>query len=245
MAAIDDMDWGKTLGSLANVGTGLYSIFGGGQGSIAGQTAMADPFATQRPQYQGMLQSLMTNPSSFNLSPAAQSSMALGSENLARQAAAKGYLGSGNMLAELQKFGQQTAAEDYYKQASLLSQLAGAGIGSPAAAAQLAQQGTDSAGNVLGKSIGGLASGLGGLSSLFSGIGGGLSDLFGASAPTSYDLGTLGSGLTDWWDTGTGTLDFANTDWLDTGYDLGSGLDQALSGGGDWAGSIQDLWSSF
>ena len=140
---------GGVLGGVGNVLGGLFG--GGGSTNVGGvvgglaslqqanaigreAAAAADPFASQRGQYQTMLQGLMTNPESFALSPAAESQMRLGSENLARSGAAKGYLGSGNILAELQKYGQDVASGDYWKSIQNLQMLSGAATSSPAAA---------------------------------------------------------------------------------------------------------------
>lgn len=96
---------------------------------------IADPFASQRAQYQTQLSSLMANPSSFTSSPLAQAMNQNGIEAINRTAAAKHQLKSGNRLADLMKYGQGNAASQYFNQAQLLGGLSGAAPGSPAAAA--------------------------------------------------------------------------------------------------------------
>ena len=199
------------LSGLGSALSGLYDLFGNGglsMSGIANQAAQAaDPFANQRSQYQGMLHNLMTNPSSFALSPAAQSQLDIGSQNLQRQAAAQGFLGSGNILAGLQSYGQQIANQDYYNQINELNLLSGAQTGSPATAgallASLYGQRNNAMSNLSGGSLlsslsGGLNS-LGGL--LNSGIGA-IGSLFGGSSGSGLDLSNLqslfsGTGSTD------------------------------------------------
>lgn len=143
---------GGGIGGVGGILSGLGGaasnfLSSGGPGILAGMyslqqandianraAAAADPFASQRGQYQTMLSQLMTNPSSFNLSPAAQAQMRLGTENLQRSAAAQGFLGSGNILASLQQYGQDVASKDYWNYITNLSTLSGAATSSPAAA---------------------------------------------------------------------------------------------------------------
>ena len=236
-------DLTSLIGGLGSLGTGLYSLLGGNTSLINQAQSIADPFASQRPQYQSMLQQLLTNPSSFNLSPAAKSQMTLGSENLARQGAAQGFLGSGNILAELQKYGQNVASQDYFNQINAITPLTGATTGNPAAAgaimAALYGQQNDGLSNIgggiqslLGNSqvqslLSGLPSGVSSLlTNLLGGSGqladyagtsglGGLSDLFGGTT------GSSGSSLTDLF--GSGTADQVTQDLANSGLgDLSS-----------------------
>ena len=121
--------------------SGGYSSGGGSGGAIVpALTAqqyrdIADPFHTQRGQYQAQLSSLVSDPSSFLNSSLAQAMNAQGIEAINRSAAAKKMLNSGNRLADLMKFGQGNAAGQYFNQAQLLGTLSGAAPGSPAAAA--------------------------------------------------------------------------------------------------------------
>lgn len=222
-ATTQPTDWAGALTSGMNIAQGLYNLFGGNQEAVKAGMAAADPFATQRPMYQGMLASLMTNPSSFQLSPAAQAATTQGMTDLGRAGAAKGYLGSGNLLSELTKFGTQTAMQDYYQQAGLLSQLAGAGVGSPGTAAQLAASkpaSTGSALSTIGSGIGGLSQAVGGLGNL------------------ATTLGQAGSSIADWW-SGLGSTTAPITDYTAS---LGSASDAFF--GSSSSGALDSSLSS-
>lgn len=104
---------------------------------------LADPFASQRGQYQTQLNTLTQNPGSFASSPYYQFAYDQGLNAVNRTAAAAGNLNSGNRLAALTKYGQGMAGQGYFQQANLLSNLAGVNAGSPAAAAQAYQGGVN------------------------------------------------------------------------------------------------------
>lgn len=91
---------------------------------------LADPFANERKQYQNSLRDLVTNPGSFSSSPFYKFAYDQGLNALQR----KGGVRSGNKLAALMSYGQDRASQSYFPQAQLLSTLAGATTGSPAAA---------------------------------------------------------------------------------------------------------------
>lgn len=95
----------------------------------------ADPFAAQRGQYQGQLNSLMANPGSFSSSPAYKFAYDQGLEAVNRNLAAKGLANSGTRLNELTRFGQGMAGQQYFNQANLLAKLAGVDASNPGAAA--------------------------------------------------------------------------------------------------------------
>lgn len=95
--------------------------------------AMADPFASQRPQYQNALANLMAGDFSIN-DPSYKFRFDQGQQALERSAAAKGFLGSGNVLQELQKYGQDMASQEYQNQYNRLLPLTGATTGSPGTA---------------------------------------------------------------------------------------------------------------
>lgn len=159
---------GKLLGAPPGVGkavgTVVGSAFGGDSGSGGASTPgsavqAADPFASQRPQYQQQLQQLMTG----NFSPTDPSykwRFDQGLEGVNRGAAASGMLNSGNRLAALSDYGQNTASTEYSNQYNRLAQLSGAQIGSPSTAAGLIQGNAASA-SALGQQVGSqLGSGL-------------------------------------------------------------------------------------
>lgn len=119
------MDTTSLLGNL------IGGALSGSQGSTAG---MADPFASQRPQYQAQLQQMMQGGFSPQ-DPSYAWRFQQGQNAVNASAGARGLLGSGNRLAELTQYGQGMASQEYGNQFSRLSQLAGVGMGSPGTAA--------------------------------------------------------------------------------------------------------------
>lgn len=102
----------------------------------------------------------------YNMSsdPSYQYQLDQGSQNLSRQMAAQHMQGSGAELAALQTYGQQTASVDFANQYNRLAQLAGANIGSPAAAGQIIagqQNQQQQASSAFGNAVGGAVSNLG------------------------------------------------------------------------------------
>lgn len=73
--------------------------------------------------YQNQLQGLLNNPSSIQNDPSYQFRLNQGNQAINRSAAARGMLGSGNVLAELAKYGQGMASEEYGNQFNRLSDL--------------------------------------------------------------------------------------------------------------------------
>lgn len=115
------------LGSLGQTGLDLYTSQ---QRQDAANRAaqLADPFASQRPMYQKQLADLMNNPSSFAQNPAYQFAVKQGQNALERSDVAKGQLGSGNILHDLQNYGQQSAYQGLQGQQNLLAGLAGGNL---------------------------------------------------------------------------------------------------------------------
>lgn len=95
---------------------------------------VADPFWQERKAYQAQLSDLMKNPGEFASSPMYQFAFDQGMQGVNRSMAAKGMLNSGNRLAELTKFGQGLASQQFTPMANLLGKLAGVDAGSPGAA---------------------------------------------------------------------------------------------------------------
>lgn len=75
-------------------------------------------------KYRDQLSQLMSNPGSMETSPVYRAMADQGMNAVNRTAAAKGMLGSGNRLVELNKVGQDTAAKYYFPQQQDLAQLA-------------------------------------------------------------------------------------------------------------------------
>jgi len=142
-------------------GAATSSILGGGGGGGGSQQAAsaADPFAGQRPQYQTMLANLINNPSSVTSTPGYQFQMDQALKGVEGSAAAKGMLNSGNVLSALTTQAGNEASTQYYNQAELLAQLAGANIGSPGTAGQILQGqnlANQQSASALGNQVGGL-----------------------------------------------------------------------------------------
>lgn len=151
------MPWTAVASAVAgSVVSSALSDSGGGGGS-AGAMAAADPFASQRGQYQEQLSAMM-KPGGFNpQDPSYQWRFDQGQQALERSIGAQGMLGSGNRLMALQQYGQGAASQEYQNQFSRLSTLAGAGTGSPGMAGQIAsnqatseQQGYTALGSAVG-----------------------------------------------------------------------------------------------
>lgn len=109
--------------------------------------ARADPFASERSGYQDMLGQMMTNPNYMMQDPSYNFRVQQGQDALERSNAARGYLGSGNMNFDLQKYGQDMASQEYGNQYKRLSELAGVNAGSPAVAGQTYGQGMTNVAN--------------------------------------------------------------------------------------------------
>lgn len=90
---------------------------------------LADPFSSQRPQYQAQLAQLMAHPESINDDPSYQFRLKSGQDALERSNAARGYLGSGNMNIDLQQYGQQSASQELNNSIGRLTQLSGGNAG--------------------------------------------------------------------------------------------------------------------
>ena len=103
------------------------------QGAQAAAQA-ADPFSPYRAQYANQLTNLYSNPQSITTLPGYQFRLNQGLDSINRNAAAKGYLGSGNRLMELMRYGQDYGSQEFDNEINRLATLSGANIGSPAAA---------------------------------------------------------------------------------------------------------------
>jgi hypothetical protein len=110
------------------------------QGAAASAQERADPFGPYRGQFAEQLMALTQDPSRIQQNPAYKARLEAGLEAINRQAAAKGYLGSGNRFLGLQEYGQKSASEEYDKEVNRLAQLAGAQF-APGTGAALGFQG--------------------------------------------------------------------------------------------------------
>ncbi|MDD5688481.1 MAG: hypothetical protein PHE88_11700 [Elusimicrobia bacterium] len=73
--------------------------------------------------YQNQLQGILSDPSKIQQTAGYQFAKDQGEQAINRSAAAKGMLGSGNVLAELAKYGQGMASQEYGGQVNRLSDL--------------------------------------------------------------------------------------------------------------------------
>lgn len=108
--------------------TSLGGMTTGGTGNLNLDqlTNIADPWASQRGQYQTQLSSLMKDPSSFLKSDLFKASTQAGLDAVNRSAAASGMLKSGNRLQALMDYGQKNAPENFFRMSDLLAGLGGA-----------------------------------------------------------------------------------------------------------------------
>jgi hypothetical protein len=113
------------------------SLLGGGNSGAQGAANAADPFASQRGQYQTMLAQLINNPSSITSNPGYEFGLEESNKAVEGSAAANGMVNSGNVLQALSTNSQGYAAQQLNNQELLLAQLAGANIGSPGTAGQI------------------------------------------------------------------------------------------------------------
>jgi hypothetical protein len=92
-------------------------------------SAMADARQKEGPVgsslYGGQLKDMLTKPGSFQGTPGYQWAQSQGMNAVGRAGAAKGQLGSGNVLTELNKFGTGLAQQDYGNQMTRLTNLLG------------------------------------------------------------------------------------------------------------------------
>jgi hypothetical protein len=115
------------------------AISGGGSSGAQQAASAADPFASQRGQYQTMLSDLISNPSSITSTPGYQFGLQQSQNAVEGSAAANGMVNSGNVLQALSTNAQGYASTQLNNQELLLAQLSGANVGSPGTAGQILQ----------------------------------------------------------------------------------------------------------
>jgi hypothetical protein len=135
------MSFAAVAGGLAAgaVGVAGSSLLGGGSSGAQNAANAADPFASQRGQYQTMLSNLINNPSSITSQPGYQFELQQSQNAVEGSAAANGMVNSGNVLQALSTNSQGFAAQQLNNQELLLAQLSGANVGSPGTAGQILQ----------------------------------------------------------------------------------------------------------
>lgn len=130
-------------GQAAPIGQPSYEVGPGGERRFYGMsvdqlTNIADPWSSQRGQYQETLSNLIKDPSSFVNSPLFQSATQAGIDAVNRSAASRGLLKSGNRLQALMDYGQQQAPKTFFQMTDLLSTLSGARNQNPGGGLQAA-----------------------------------------------------------------------------------------------------------
>lgn len=120
---------------------------------------VADPWASQRGQYQTSLNELMQGGQSATAAdPSYQFRFREGQRAAESSLASQGLLGSGRAAMELQQYGQESASQEFEKQARRLMELAGVSAGSPEASANIlassGQFGAKTAVKIRGQDIG-------------------------------------------------------------------------------------------
>jgi hypothetical protein len=146
---------GSVAGSLVSSATAPSP-----SGSSQAAANAADPFASQRGQYQTMLSNLINNPSSITSTPGYSFGLQQSENAVEGSAAANGMVNSGNVLNALSTNAQGYASQQLNNQELLLAQLSGANVGSPGTAGQilqgqnaLNQQAAGTVGNAVGGAI--------------------------------------------------------------------------------------------
>jgi hypothetical protein len=169
------------------------AISGGGSSGAQQAASAADPFASQRGQYQTMLSDLISNPSSITSTPGYQFGLQQSQNAVEGSAAANGMVNSGNVLQALSTNAQGYASTQLNNQELLLAQLSGANVGSPGTAGQILQnqntQNQQAAGTVGNAVTSGINQGVssGGFSNAWNAFGGSGSENSGASSTSTPD----------------------------------------------------------
>jgi hypothetical protein len=110
----------------------------GASGTQQQAVTAADPFASQRAQYQPQLNQMMQGQFSPT-DPSYAWRMQQGTDAVNRGMAGSGQLGSGNQMAQLQQQGQGLASTEYQNQYKRLAQLSGADVFGGSQASNLLQ----------------------------------------------------------------------------------------------------------
>ena len=182
------MSWGA-IGASAVSLVGSKLLGGSGSnGGAQGQAAAnaADPFASQRSQYQPMLADLIKNPSSVTSTPGYQFNLEQGLGSVQAGNAARGIGTSGANDAAKMQFASGLASQTYQQDFNNLALLSGATSGNTGAAASAIQTGNANTNSALGTVAGALGNQFKSWMGSSSGSSGG-----GGTTSGSADLGSL------------------------------------------------------
>ena len=219
------------------IGGAVSSIFGGGKSSGGGSqpsapgpgstgsagaeraAALADPFASQRPQYQQQLSDLMSGKTPYEQTAGAQFAEQQGIDAVTAHNRSTGHANSGNEEMDIAKYATGVAGQGYQQQMSNLMTLSGATTGAPGAAGGfVAGQSTSdtNALNTFGSTVGNAVMG----SDTVKGwMGGPMQDMTGFSTPAAAApwVGSSAGGGGGGGALGSGTYDLGSS-----GSDLGA-----------------------
>lgn len=112
------------VGTAVSVGAGLYES-NKATGIANQQLDMSKSVFGEQQGFEQQLATLVNNPSSVTSLPGYQFQFDQGSDSVAREMAAGGFLNSGNEATALTEFGQGEAQSAYQQQVNVLSGLAG------------------------------------------------------------------------------------------------------------------------
>ena len=174
-----------TAAAVVGAGAAVYGAVEAGSTASQARGQSSTVFGEQQ-QYAKQLAALISDPSSVSSLPGYQFQLSQGSEAVARQMAASGYLGSGNEATALTQFGQGLASSFYGQQANLLASLAG--LTAPSSPSQLTGAATGASQNSFSQLMTLL-----GQAGLFAGRGG-FSSAGTPAGFTAGDISTLASG---------------------------------------------------
>jgi len=189
------MPWGFAGAAIGAVGGIVSSSISANASESNAQTAAnaADPFASQRGQYQQQLSQLINNPSSITSTPGYQFGLQQSQNAVEGSAAANGMVNSGNVLNALSTNAQGYASTQLNNQELLLAQLSGANVGSPGTAGQILQGQNQTNQQNLGAGVSALTNGIsqgvssGGFQSAWNSFGASGSENSGASSTSTPD----------------------------------------------------------
>jgi hypothetical protein len=223
-------DWGSLFQTATPVVNALSNYWAGNQIGKAGQAAQqyADPFGAYRPQFANALVGLQNNPSSVANLPGYQFGLDQSQEALQRAGAAKGYLGSGNILNELQKNAQGYASQQFNNERDFLARASGA-YNNPATAAQFGLQGRQD-------QLGAYNQALGSFGAPNGAMGGAAG---GGTANSLLNMAKTGKQLYDAY----GTMNGGGSNWL-SGLFGGGGATTGASELGAGSGGAFDAWAA-
>lgn len=146
---------GSPMGNALSIGSGIYGLMQSERQRRLARQMMdrSDPFGQYRPEFGAMLSNLYSNPSKIFEMPGYKA----GEQAVMRNMASQGYLGSGNMMHAMMKYG----GDFFNQEATRLGTFAGAGF-NPASGAQMLMGGESGANDLASRSLASIGYGLGG-----------------------------------------------------------------------------------